>query len=102
MARASAVHTLALVVTLAVAATACASSDDQGSGPRRCARDLDCGDHHYCSEAAVCRTDCFVDVDCYGPTKTAQCNSHGRCVETDLDATPADVETPEAAAEPGS
>lgn len=63
-----------------------ASADTTDAGPRTCLHDLDCGDHHYCSEGSVCRTDCFVDLDCLGPTKTAQCNAQGRCIETDLDA----------------
>jgi hypothetical protein len=85
------------IAALASASTAACGSSDDGAdaGPRTCARDLDCGDHHYCSEANVCRTDCYVDADCLGPTKTAQCNAQGRCVETDLDAMPAEVD-PEA------
>jgi hypothetical protein len=82
--------TAAAIAPLAGAAagvSGCGSSADANdAGPRTCLRDLDCGDHRYCSAGSICRTDCFVDTDCLGPTKTAQCNAQGRCVETDLDA----------------
>lgn len=90
LAAASIVALVAAMAALSV--SACGASDDAAdAGPRTCERDLDCGAHHYCSDAHVCRTDCFVDADCIGPTKTAQCNAQGRCVETDLDAMPADT-----------
>ena len=60
--------------------------------PRKCDKDLDCGSRQYCTAARLCRTDCYTDADCLGPTTTAQCNSHGRCIETVEP--PADAEPP--------
>lgn len=88
MSRPSAAALVILLAALAaLGALGCsANAGASDAGPRTCLRDFDCGDHHYCSEGSVCRTDCFVDLDCLGPTKTAQCNAQGRCIETDLDA----------------
>ncbi len=81
------------VVALAALAACVTSSSAANAGPLGCARDLDCAGHHYCSDAGVCTTDCFVDADCLGPTATAQCNAQGRCIETNVDAaaSPADA-----------
>jgi len=64
----------------------CSSSSDAANGsPSTCTVDADCGDHAYCSAAKVCRTDCFTDVECYGPSTDVQCTSHGQCIETGND-----------------
>lgn len=50
--------------------------------PTPCNVDGDCGEKRYCTEAHVCRRDCYVDAHCFGPTMSAQCNSQGKCIET--------------------
>ena len=80
------------LVLLALTTSGCASTADAGAGPRVCKKDLDCGDHQYCTLAGVCRTDCFKDTDCVGPFPDSQCNAQGRCIDSvDAAEPPADV-----------
>ena len=82
---------------------ACSTPADPTGALRRCAKDLDCGSRQYCTEARVCRTDCYADADCLGPTTTAQCNTHGRCVDTvdPVDAAPPPEDASKADGKPG-
>jgi len=50
--------------------------------PTPCKVDGDCGSGRYCTEAHVCRRDCYIDAHCYGPTTSAQCNAQGKCIDT--------------------
>lgn len=61
---------------------ACSTPADPEGALRTCSKDLDCGNQQYCTIASICRTDCFTDADCLGPTTTAQCNTHGRCIDS--------------------
>ena len=81
-----AIASIAGIVSL-VSGSGCASPADTGTPQHVCKRDLDCGDHHYCSAAAVCTADCFNDTDCLGPARESQCNAQGRCIDA-VDASP--------------
>jgi len=76
-------------VTLAlfVALLGCASTADTSGSLRTCKKDSDCSDHQYCTNANLCRTDCFKDSDCVGPYPDSQCNTRGRCIDP-VDAAP--------------
>ena len=68
---------------IALGAVACSNTNTESNGsPRECKLDADCGDHAYCTPAHVCRTDCYSDVECLGPSATVQCTSHGQCIDT--------------------
>src|SRR4051794_6630335 len=87
------------LVTLA-ALCACSTPAEPTGSQRTCEKDLECGSHAYCTVAHLCRTDCYSDTDCLGPTTTAQCNTHGRCVETvepEVDSGPEDTAKPDGA-----
>jgi hypothetical protein len=77
-------RTLALeLVGALVVVVACSNSNPETNGsPRACQLDAECGDHAYCTQAHVCRTDCYSDVECLGPGTTVQCTSHGQCIDT--------------------
>jgi hypothetical protein len=78
-------RTLALVVRFGavIGAAACSNSNPESNGsPRACQLDAECGDHAYCTQAHVCRTDCYTDVECIGPGTAVQCTSHGQCIDT--------------------
>jgi hypothetical protein len=66
-------------------ALACASACGSGASspapePTPCTDDLDCGPQRFCTDAQICRTDCFTDADCIGLGAGAECNAHGRCI----------------------
>jgi hypothetical protein len=71
---------LLALVAWASGAGCSSSSASSGAMPPSCMRDADCGSQAYCTEALVCRTDCYVDADCIGPGRGAQCNAQGRCI----------------------
>ena len=76
-------RTLALAPWVAFVVAACSNANPESNGsPRACQIDADCGDHAYCTSAHVCRTDCYTDVECYGPGTDVQCTSHGQCIDT--------------------
>lgn len=100
---------LALLVVVAGATRllgGCGAPPEVGTGtPRRCAKDADCSAQQYCTDAKICRTDCFTDDDCIravsSPAGPDQCNAHGRCVgapvtspDPETDADPLDAPTP--------
>ena len=75
-------RTLALLSALCFV-VACSNANPETNGsPRACQLDAECGDHAYCTQAHVCRTDCYTDVECYGPGTDVQCTSHGQCIDT--------------------
>jgi hypothetical protein len=88
--RVSCVRGFLPLVVVALVYAGCSAPSEPTGAPRTCDKDLDCGSRQYCTVARLCRTDCYVDADCLGPTTTAQCNTHGRCVDTvePSDATP--------------
>jgi hypothetical protein len=77
---------------LACALGACSTPPEPTGVQRTCDKDIECGSKQYCTVARLCRTDCYTDSDCLGPTTTAQCNTHGRCIDTvdSSDAAPPD------------
>jgi hypothetical protein len=84
--------TAAAIAALLAVDVACvvATKTDQGTATL-CNDDRDCGAQRFCTDAQICRTDCFVDSDCLGLGVDAQCNAHGRCVAPVVDAPVADV-----------
>ncbi|MGZ3420704.1 MAG: hypothetical protein ACXWUG_17865 [Polyangiales bacterium] len=56
--------------------------------PKACKLDVECEGRGYCTEAGICRRDCYVDEHCIGPGLGGQCNSQGKCIE------PADASGP--------
>jgi hypothetical protein len=56
--------------------------------PAECKVDVDCAGRGYCTEAGICRRDCYVDEHCIGPQLGGQCNQQGKCIQ------PADASGP--------
>lgn len=48
--------------------------------PKPCVVDADCAGRGYCTDAGICRRDCYVDEHCIGPGLGAQCNAQGKCI----------------------
>jgi hypothetical protein len=80
-----------------VALVACGNTQPAVSNdpPKRCNVDIDCAGRGYCSEAGICRRDCYVDEHCIGPQLGGQCNQQGKCIQPPVDA----GEPPDAAEE---
>ncbi len=84
-----------LAVAIARVALGCGPPPESSSGsPHRCTKDADCSTQQYCTDAKICRTDCFADEDCVRATSISdQCNAHGRCVGAAFEAGGIDPET---------
>lgn len=69
-----------ILVALAAASACGSTASSPATQPTPCTDDLDCGPQRFCTDAQICRTDCFTDADCLGVGAGAECNAHGRCV----------------------
>lgn len=78
------------LVAVALFACACGNTQPTASNdpPKPCKVDVDCGNRGYCTEAGICRRDCYVDDHCIGPQLGGQCNQQGKCIQ------PADASGP--------
>src|SRR4051812_9663891 len=88
------------ILLVVVALVACGNTQPVVSNdpPKACKVDVDCGGRGYCTEAGICRRDCYVDDHCIGPQLGGQCNQQGKCIQP-ADAsgppdTPAEMDAP--------
>jgi hypothetical protein len=73
-----------------VALVACGNTQPTVSNdpPKPCKIDVDCEGRGYCTEAGICRRDCYIDDHCIGPQLGGQCNQQGKCIQPPVEAGP--------------